>query len=110
LQREAPPESLRRLLTAAFVLTGLRVPREVATNVFQGVRAMKDSDTYMAILDEGREIEARKWLLFQGEERFGAPEESVKTRLESITDLERLERLGRRLLRASSWQELLETP
>ena len=30
LQHEAPPEQMRRLLTAAFVLTGLRVPRQTA--------------------------------------------------------------------------------
>ena len=37
LQREAAPEQMRRLLTAAFVLTGLRVPRQVAQPLFQGV-------------------------------------------------------------------------
>jgi hypothetical protein len=35
----APPEQVRRLLTAAYVLTGLRVPRQVARQLFQGVTA-----------------------------------------------------------------------
>src|SRR5262249_14790131 len=52
LEQEAPPERVRKLLTAAFVLTGLRVRRDTARQVFAGgVRAMRDSDTY----DEGRE-------------------------------------------------------
>jgi hypothetical protein len=110
LEHEAPPERFRKLATAAWLLTGLRVRRDVALGIFRGVRAMHDSDTYMAIIDEGREIEARKWLLFQGEERFGSPSESVRTRVVGITDLDRLERLGKRLLKASTWEDLLDTP
>ena len=37
LRRDASPEEARRLLTAAFVLTGLKVPRGVAIQLFQGV-------------------------------------------------------------------------
>jgi hypothetical protein len=64
----------------------------------------------MAIIDEGREIEAKRLLLLMGEERFGSPCESVRTRVEGITDLDRLERLGKRLLKASTWEDLLDTP
>ncbi len=53
LTREASPERVRKLLTEAFLLTGLRVRRDVAARVFRGVRAMHESDTYLAILDEG---------------------------------------------------------
>ncbi len=55
LNAEAPLDQARRLLTAAYVLTGLCVPdRRAALQLFQGVRAMRESVTYMAILDEGR--------------------------------------------------------
>jgi hypothetical protein len=64
----------------------------------------------MAIIDEGRELEARRILLLQGEDRFGLPDETVKKRLQAITALEHLERFGRHLFRVSSWQELLDTP
>src|SRR5262249_39725314 len=66
LDREAPPDQARKLLTSAFLLTGLRVKRDVARQVFRGVRAMRDSDTYLAILDEGREDEAKKIILLIG--------------------------------------------
>jgi hypothetical protein len=110
LEREATRDLARKLLTAAWVLTGLRVRRDVAVEIFRGVRAMRESDTYMAIIDEGREEGMKSLLLLLGEERFGPSDESIRARLESITDLEQLRRLGVRLLRVSNWQALLETP
>ena len=117
LQREAAPEQVRRLLTASFVLTGLRVPRETATDLFQGVRGMRDSDTYMAILDEGREEgreegrldEVKKMIVRLGQKSLGTPDENVKTTLEAITDLDHLEALVDRIAEVKSWQELLAT-
>jgi hypothetical protein len=93
-----------------FLLTGRRVRRDVAARIFRGVRAMQESDTYLAILDEGQEKRARKDILIAGEERIGPPDESVKTAVEGITVLERLDRMFRRALKASSWQEIVETP
>jgi hypothetical protein len=71
---------------------------------------MHDSDTYMAIIDEGREAAMKKMLLLQGTELFGGPDESVKTRLQAITDLDRLERMAVKLVRSPGWRELLDTP
>lgn len=110
IDREAPLEQGRKLLTAAFVLTGLRVSRTVARQVFRGVRKMRDSDTYMAIIDEGKEEQAKKDILFLGTERFGAPDAATSATLAGIDDLERLDRIFRRGLKASSWQDLLDTP
>jgi hypothetical protein len=110
LEREAAPERTRRLLTAAYLLTGLRVRRDLARQVFRGVRTMQDSDTYMAILEEGEETHAKKVILRLGQQRFGTPEETTRTILESITDLERLARIEDQLLKAANWQELLDTP
>src|SRR5205807_6465812 len=95
LQKEAPPERVKTLLTDALLLTGLRVRRDVAARIFQGVRAMHDSDTYLMILDEGQERFAREVILLQGEDRVGPPEESVRARLNTSTDLERLKRMVR---------------
>jgi hypothetical protein len=108
LQREAAPEQARRLLTAAFVLTGLRTSRDQARQVFQGVGAMRDSDTYLAILDEGHVEEAKKLLFLLGKKFLGPPGEPVMATLAAITDLERLELLLERLSDVKSWQELLE--
>lgn len=110
LTMEAPPERATKLLTEALLLTGLRVRRDKAVKIFRGVRIMQESDTYLMILDEGEEKRARKDILIIGEERIGPPEEAVKSQLNAITNLERLERMVRRSAKAVSWQEILETP
>ncbi len=110
LQSEAPPEQVRRLLTAAFVLTGLRVPRQKAVQLFQGVRVMRESDTFMAIIEEGELKQARKTLLRFGQKLLGVPDEKVTIALEGITDLERLDLLTDRIGEVHTWQELLATP
>jgi hypothetical protein len=81
--------------------------------MIQGVHAMHESDTYLAILDEGREAELKAFLLNFGEERLGPPGRAITARLNAITeDLERLRRLQARLFSgtATSWQYLLDTP
>jgi len=71
---------------------------------------MQESDTYLMILDEGKEKQAKKDILLVGEERLGPANESIKTQLEDITDLERLDRIIRRAAKAADWPEILETP
>ena len=109
--REAAPDEAAGLLSAAFILIGLRVPRPVGTELFRGVRAMRESSTYQAILDEGREEghvqEARKILLRQGRRKFGAPGPEVEATIEAIGDLDRLERMSERLLDVTTWPDLL---
>lgn len=67
---------------------------------------MRESDTYMAML-ENRADEAKRIILLQGETRFGPPTEEVQTRLQAITDIQRLEQLSKALLSAASWSDLL---
>jgi len=110
LVREVPSDRVKRLLTDALLLTGLRVRRDVAVRIFRGVRAMQESDTYLMILDEGQEKQAKKAILVVGEERLGPPEEAVKTHLAHVSDLGRLDRMIRRAAKAVTWQEILDTP
>ncbi len=107
---EAPPDQVKKLLADAYLLTGLRVRRDIAKSIFRGVRAMQESDTYLAILDEGQEKALRNVILALGEDRIGPPDESVKESLNSITDLERLMRIVRQTPKATSWREILDTP
>ncbi len=98
--------------TAVDVLLGLRYERPLIEQLLRGVRGMKESVTYQAIVEEGvvkgRMEEARRILFRQGEQRFGAPAgAAVRSRVESINSQEVLEGLTDRLLRVSSWQELL---
>ena len=71
---------------------------------------MRESDTYLAILDEGQEKATRENILVVGEERFGSADEAVRSQLSHITDLSRLKRMHRRAVKAASWQEILTTP
>lgn len=108
LQREAPPDQARRLLTAAYVLTGLRIPnKRAALQLFKGVRAMRESVTYQAILDEGRVEAIQKTILRLGRKLIGPPNESTIAALSAIDDLERLEFLSEQLLDVKTWQELM---
>jgi predicted transposase YdaD len=111
IAQEASPDEAGVLWTATYVLMGLRYSRKMATALLRGVRAMKESVTYQAIVDEGRAegriTEARAILLRQGQKRFGPPTAEMRAALEAITSIERLELLAERLLDVESWQELL---
>ncbi|MGE3805148.1 MAG: hypothetical protein AB7K24_10790 [Gemmataceae bacterium] len=120
--RETAPAEAGRLLTSAFILTGLRLPREGAVELFKGAIAMEESTTYQYILEkglqqglqqgvqQGKVAEARNILLRLGTKFIGEPDRAATNRLEQIEDLERLELLLERVDRAASWQELLASP
>lgn len=75
---------------------------------------MKESSTYQAILEEGRQegfvAEAKKVLRLWGDDAFGAPDARMAAAIERINDLAQLEDLLRRVRSATSWQELLGLP
>ncbi|MGH7170511.1 MAG: hypothetical protein ACRELF_14135 [Gemmataceae bacterium] len=114
IHSEAPPSEVAKLLTAAYVLTGLRFRRGLTNQFFQGESAMMESDTYLYILEQGEAKggakEARKILLHLGGKRLGEADEDVRTAVEAISDLERLERMIERSQETSTWQEVLQTP
>jgi predicted transposase YdaD len=107
IDREAEPGEAGLLWTATYLLMGLRYPRELAARLLRGVRAMKDSVTYQAILEEGETAAARRILLRQGSKRFGPCPPALQATIEGITSVDRLEQLAERLLDAESWEKLL---
>jgi hypothetical protein len=114
LDREEPARQVE-LWSATYILMGLRYERALVQILLRGVRSMKESVTYQAILEEGEakgeakgKLEGtRNLLLLQGRDRFGEPPPEVVAALAALTDVGRLEELGVRLLRTSSWQDLL---
>src|SRR5262249_49591560 len=87
--------------------------RDSPTTSSKGIHSMRESDTYQAILDEGREAELKGAILRNGAKRFGQPGEAITARLNAITeDVERLRRLLDRVYdgAATSWDDLLDTP
>ena len=111
IRGEAEPDEVNTLWTAAYVLAGLKYPKELTVSLFQLVRGLKESSTYQAILEEGREegklTEAIKMLIKFGTKRFGPASPSTLEQIQSITNLERIEILSDRLLEVASWDELL---
>ncbi|MCW5935333.1 MAG: hypothetical protein KIT45_13715 [Fimbriimonadia bacterium] len=123
LLSEASVSQAGDLWTATYLLMGLRYARSLTEQLLQGVRNMKESVTYQAILQEGKEkgkaegisegleegllTEARNLVLRLGGKRYGAADARVVSLLLGIDSLEQLEQLAERLLEAESWQELL---
>ncbi len=101
----------RDLWLATYLLLGLKLTQDFVGQLLQGVRQMRESSTYQAILqegrNEGREEEARALLLRLGRERFGEADARTLKRVESARSIEELERLADRLVKADSWSELL---
>jgi hypothetical protein len=114
LRQEAAAEQREILVTAAYLLTGLRVSRDITKYLFRGVSGMHESDTYQAILEEGEEKgclkEAKKLLLRLGSVRFGAPDETAQATLTGLNNLEQVEELTERVLHVESWQDLIAAP
>lgn len=71
---------------------------------------MEESDTYLMILEQGQERATREDILVVGEERFGACDDSIRAQLSNVSDLGRLKRMHRRAVKATNWQEILDTP
>lgn len=63
---------------------------------------MHESDTYLMFLEEGEKMALRRHIRIVGEHKFGSADKSVKDQLENITDLERLDRIFHRGLKAAS--------
>jgi hypothetical protein len=109
------------------VLMGLRFSNDFAYHLLEGVHNMQESTTYQAILNEGRNeglvegrneglikgrvTEAQRLLLMLGETRFGEPDVATRGAIEATLDLERLERLTKRVvdMNVQDWNGLVST-
>ncbi|MGL6094197.1 MAG: hypothetical protein ACRC7O_00160 [Fimbriiglobus sp.] len=120
LDTETGPGERAKLWAATYILMGLSWKQGVIDHVLRGVRAMKSSVTYQAILaegrdegreegrEEGRAEEARSLILRQGRKKFGRPPTKRQAaELAAVADRARLEVLAERILDAASWGELL---
>jgi predicted transposase YdaD len=128
---ELPKPEAARLLTAAYVLAGLRYSRDATNMLFEGIHSMEESDTYQFIVEQGLvkgwvkgraeghaegrtegraegQVEMARTLVRKlGMRRLGPPSEQIVARLGRIRDQQLLEDLAERVVEASSWEELL---
>jgi predicted transposase YdaD len=113
--REASVAEAHELWSATMLLLGLRYDSDEVRQLLRGVTGMRESSTYQAILEEGREegrelgrVEgARQLLLRLGTSKLGPPDANTAAALARIDDLDVLERLSDGLLTATSWDRLL---
>lgn len=115
---------------AVGVLLGVRLPADEVHKLLHGVKEMRESSTYQAILEEGRQegmeqgmqqgmeqgmqqgLEqglrvSRAILLALGSKQWGTPPAEIGARLAEMNDLGRLQDLASRVEDATSWNDLL---
>ena len=112
---ESPDQDAANLLlSCSYILMGLRYDKETIRTLFAGVQKMRESSTYQAILEEGREEGLAKGqvvvrqddLLALLEERFGAVPPAVEARVRAATDPARLQAALRQVLRVAAPDEI----
>lgn len=87
----------------------MRVEKESLAAIYEGVRIMHESTAFDMILDEGELCGEIKVLIRLGTRKFGAPDAQTASLLQTIKDVDRLDRIADAMLTANSWQELLAT-
>jgi hypothetical protein len=110
LQGETPGATAVTIMAATLLLAGLRFEKNEINAFRQRLQTMNittESSYYRLLVEEARIKEAQAVLLHLGQIRFGPPDEPTRTAIESLQDLDRLNRLHERLLTASNWTELL---
>lgn len=125
--REMPRQQAATLLSAEYILAGLRFPKEVIDPLFENlVSVMQESVTFQALWEkarteglqagiqegfqEGRQDGIRAAICEVGAERLGEPDPEVRSALNQIKDLSRLKALLHRVNHVSNWRELLNEP
>jgi hypothetical protein len=99
------------IMQSTLILAGLRLGKDEIDAV-QGrlpmrFRGLEKSSYFKRLEEKARIEEARKLLLSLGHDRFGPPDKKISREIKAIPELKRLEELGRRLLKVSTWAELL---
>jgi len=108
LAREIPPGEHKRLMTASYILAGMRYDKAFAEHLYRGVREMRESTTWQGIYDEGGVKSLHTALLRQGTVKFGEPTSTARSNIQLLTDQAQLISLFERVLTVSTWDELLQ--
>jgi predicted transposase YdaD len=124
VSRDTDPGTADRLLTAVGLLLQLRYGPVTTEEFIRRYPEIREYAAFRTFLEEGRvegraegraegrtmgRIEAFRELLFrQGRRKFGPPTAEHLDAVNAITDSDRLEALGERVLDASTWDDLLK--
>jgi hypothetical protein len=97
-----------RLMTAAHILTGLRVDRDQVDAIFEGASIMHRKVAWDEAVDEGQIKMGRRALLNVGRGFFGVPTPKIEAALAEIDDPERLGRMIDAMSEVKSWKDLMK--
>ncbi len=86
VERTLDRETANHVLTSTFVLSGLRLERERALNLFRRIRAVEESTTYQYIIEQGQLKDARAILLRLGTRKF-APAKKARAGIQELENL-----------------------
>lgn len=99
-----------KLLGSTYVLGGLRYAEDRLLELYMSLHnILEDSTTYQGIMRRGALRGRQDTLLEQAQERFGPPAPQAEAAVRSVTDVPRLQRMARRVLHATGWDDLLAT-
>jgi hypothetical protein len=106
--RSVPQERTKRIVAAALLLAAMHVETDAIRNTIRRFPAVIESHAF-AVLEELVGVkQCQEIIQLQGREKFGVPTPAQEKKLDAIVDLERLKRLGVRLLKVNSWDDLLK--
>ena len=110
LPAELPRERAAVLMRATAILASMRIKKNDLSRLFQGVGLMGEVAASDYFTEQGEIRRLQKTLIKLGRRRFGHADEPSEAVLQSIVDLDRLERLEEAVFMVNSWQELINTP
>ncbi len=102
---ELDAEGRDLLWTIAYLLLGLNCPKDFIENLLKGKDHMRNSSTYIGLLEEGEERALKNTIFRIGELRFGAPNQEFIDRVQAIHSVVTLSTLTERLVSVESWEE-----
>jgi hypothetical protein len=107
------PKAVTEFWTQCYGLLGVRYNQQDVKKLFQGVAGMMVSSTFQDIFDQGEAKGLKRWrtsLRKLGEKKFGKLSQKYVKKLNAINDGDILARMNERILDATSWDDLLDTP
>lgn len=111
LRAETTREEAAKMEVATFILMGMRYEKAVLEQLYRGVPDMEESSGYQLIMErgvaKGEQRALVRTILDLGRMKFGEPEADQQVAIQQIDDLDRLGEMSRRIITATTWNELL---
>jgi hypothetical protein len=96
------------VMTATYILAGMHTDPGPLRTIFQRVMTMIESSAFQVIREDSAIDTLHRTLLTLGRAQFGGPTPEQEQKLKGIKNLDRLDRLVLRVLKVSTWDDLLK--